>query len=274
MLGRELVDLFARSGDVVFAPSHTEISLTSRVMMSQVFEEFQPHVVVNAAAYTNVDGAEGDQTRAWEVNANAVRRLSAYSLNLGFRLIHTSTASVFSGTQGEVFGIYSPPSPINIYNTTKAQGERFCEDALTSGANVAWVRTYWLYGPKRKSFVDFVVERLSNIQQVSVVSDQWGQPTYAPDLAARMREIADDTSLVGPVHGVNSGKASRLDWAMAIADILGLDADLISPVVASDFGALAPRPAACLLQDSGEIHGLTTMRPWREALKEYLAITY
>lgn len=270
LLGQAVVKQLRRSSCEVLAPSRDELPLTDSSLIETFINQFQPNIVINAAAYTDVDGAETERELASAVNAESVHVLVQCAQHWGFRLIHVSTASVFTGGPDVYFAEDSALSPTNHYNATKAKAEELCALGLASGANVAWIRTYWLYGRSKPNFVDFIAQRLRTGKQVPVVRDQWGQPTLVDDLGEVIEHLALHSDRVGVVHAVNSGAVSRLEWALAVAEVLDVDPSPIIPVTAAEFSAPAKRPAACLLAMDSGIPQAVHMRPWHQALRQYL----
>lgn len=270
LLGREIFEWVKHASFLIDAPSSRELSLTDLEGLRQHIASSQPDIVINAAAFTDVDGSEVNPANAFTVNTDAVGVMLRCAREQEFRIVHVSTASVFTGSRGQRFARNSVLNPTNSYNVSKTAAEQLCFQALGDGVNVSWVRTYWLYGSGRRTFVEFVADRLRAGTRISVVEDQYGQPTLATDLAAVIGSLAFEKGLLGPIHGVNSGSTSRLAWAHRIAEVLDLDASLIDAVSASDFDAAAPRPTSCVLEEDQEFAIGLPMRPWEEALKEYL----
>jgi len=270
LLGQELLARMRVDGARTLSPSSSEVPFDQPDAIRHFVAEAQPDVIVNAAAYTDVDGAEREISKARQVNAIAVKTLVDLTAQYGSRLIQVSTASVFDGHEGEVFAHDAPLNPLNSYNRSKAEGELYCLEGINSGLNVAVVRTYWLYGRSRGSFVDFAYRQLAQGEPLTVVADQWGQPTNASDLAAGIANLVGSAGHSGVFHGVNSGAASRLQLVEAIADIGGFNSTCINPVRAADFSAPAPRPTSCVLVEEEPDSPIGQLRPWREALSDYL----
>jgi dTDP-4-dehydrorhamnose reductase len=271
LLGQELVKHFGGSGAFgagTLAPRRDELDLFDSVALEKALHDLGPDVVINAAAWTDVDGAENNAEAVFRVNTLAVGQLVDYVLRNEKKLVQISTASVFSGNERQSFSHTSPHSPVNVYNSSKAEAEKICFKAIDQGADVSLFRTYWLYGGGG-DFVSLVAAQARKEQKITVVMDQYGQPTLASDLAAQVSaSLATGTSR-SIFHSVNSGAGvSRLELAFAIFDFFEKDPSLISPVTAESFGALAPRPMASNLDLSSE--GDFLMRPWRDALYEYL----
>ncbi|MDY6869416.1 MAG: dTDP-4-dehydrorhamnose reductase [Actinomycetota bacterium] len=230
-------------------------------------------VVVNCAAYTDVDRAEAEPERAHAVNAVGPGNLATVCARIGAGLIHVSTDYVFSGDFGAAsphpYEIDDAPEPLSVYGRTKLAGERAVLDALPHGHVV---RTAWVYvgahGPDfGPDFVASMRRKALGAETVDVVADQIGSPTSAYDLVAALLEIADG-GVRGPLlHAANDGQGSRFDQARAVFETVGADPERVRPVGSDRFPRPARRPAYSALSGAGSAAcGLTALRPWREAL--------
>jgi dTDP-4-dehydrorhamnose reductase len=234
-------------------------------------------VVVNCAAYTNVDGAESDESGAYAVNAAGPEHIARACARLGARMIHVSTDYVFSG----VFGSdpkgptrpYEPSDetePQGVYARSKRAGELAVLAALPEAVVV---RTAWLYtGGTGKDFVAVMRRLAAGDGPVDVVDDQTGSPTYVGDLATALLQIADDR-VPGPVlHAANEGEVSRFGQARAVFEECGADPARVRPVSTAQFPRPAPRPSYSALSSRQSVAaGMTPLRPWRPALVAALA---
>ena len=275
LLGHEIMEALSGTGIHVEAPPRSQLDVSDSQQLLEYLETTRPDVIVNSAAWTDVDGAEKDFDTVFRINALSVEVLSEYAFRSGATLVHISTGSVFNGTPSRFFGRGSKPNPINQYNKSKAMAEDYCRAAITRGAKILVVRTYWLYGNAVPNFVDFVAEKARLGESWSVVEDQWGQPTLASDLAEATVWLIRQENIRGFLHATNRGVTSRLEWVRAIYDILGLDDSLVTATRASNFGAQAPRPTACLLRETKLPDGsYLRLRGWDEALKTYLEERY
>lgn len=234
-------------------------------------------VVVNCAAYTNVDGAESDEQAAYAVNAAGPGHLAGACARAGARLIHVSTDYVFTGDPGP--GEPRPYEPSDethargVYAVTKLAGEEAVLAALPNASEGIVVRTAWLYtGGTGKDFVAVMRRLAAGDGPVNVVDDQVGSPTYVGDLAVALLQIADG-GVSGPIlHGANEGEVSRFGQARAVFEECGADPERVRPVSTGDFPRPAPRPTYSALggRESAAL-GLTPLRPWRDALVAALA---
>jgi dTDP-4-dehydrorhamnose reductase len=234
-------------------------------------------VVINCAAYTNVDGAESDEARAYAVNAAGPEHIARVCARVGARLIHVSTDYVFTGEpfngQPGAGGTrpYEPSDETDargVYGLSKLAGERAVLAALPEASDGIVVRTAWLYtGGTGKDFVAVMRRLAAGDGPVNVVDDQTGSPTYVPDLAVALLQIADD-HVPGPIlHAANEGAVSRFEQARAVFEECGADPARVRPVSTDEFPRPAPRPTySALSSRESAAAGLTPLRPWRAAL--------
>jgi dTDP-4-dehydrorhamnose reductase len=226
-------------------------------------------VVINCAAYTNVDGAEGDEDRAYAVNAAGPGHIARACARAGARMVHISTDYVFSGEFG---GLpphpYEPgdaTAPLSVYGRTKLAGEQAVLAALPEAVVV---RTAWVYtGGTGKDFVAVMRRLAAGDRIVEVVDDQTGSPTYVPDLIGALLEVADGHVHARVVHAANGGVVSRFGQARAVFEGVGADPERVVPVSSAHNPRPAPRPPySALSSRQSEQAGLTPLRPWRDAL--------
>ncbi|WP_166983915.1 dTDP-4-dehydrorhamnose reductase [Paramicrobacterium fandaimingii] len=255
------------------ALSHHDLTLATREMLDitrrgAVYDAvFEHDLVVNAAAYTNVDLAESDEEQARVINAVAVEHLAHASAAAETRLIQVSTDYVFDGTASRPYAESTPCNPRTAYGRTKALGEAAALTIHPEGSII--VRTAWLYGRYGKNFAATMLRLANSQDSIDVVSDQIGQPTWTWDLARQIRLIIDSRVPPGIMHGTNSGQASWFEFARAIFEESGLDPERIRPISSAQMPRPAPRPAYSVLDHSRwEQLGLTKPRQWREALNE------
>ncbi|ORW38019.1 NAD(P)-dependent oxidoreductase [Mycobacterium paraense] len=231
-------------------------------------------VVINCAAYTDVDGAESDEARAYAVNATGPEILARACAQAGARLIHVSTDYMFTGEPGP--GEPRPYEPSDktdargVYALSKLAGE---EAVLAALPSAVVVRTAWLYtGGTGKDFVAVMRRLAAGDGPVNVVDDQAGSPTYVADLAVALLQVADER-VPGPIlHAANEGAVSRFEQARAVFSECGADPDRVRPVKTDEFPRPAPRPSySALGGKESAAAGLTPLRPWRAALVAALA---
>jgi dTDP-4-dehydrorhamnose reductase len=265
MLGQDLQTELARRapGDQVTALSHRDLDVTDADAVRAAVAG--QDVVVNAAAFTRVDDAESEIEAATAVNATGAGNLAAASAEAGARLLQISTDYVFDGHAREPYAEDSPLSPLSVYGRSKAEGERLARLAHPDGTYI--VRTAWLYGAGAPSFVSAVLGLADRQDEVPVLGDQHGQPTWTVDLADRLFDLAQADAPAGTYHATNSGAASRFDFAREIFRLAGLDPKRVVLADGLQFQRPAPRPAYSVLgHDGWGAAGLKPMRSWQDAL--------
>ncbi|BBY17231.1 dTDP-4-dehydrorhamnose reductase [Mycolicibacterium litorale] len=267
MVGRILAAQARRQGRDALPLTSAECDITDPSAVAR--HVTAGDVVVNCAAYTDVDGAEADPERAHAVNGAGPGNLAAVCARVGAGLIHISTDYVFGGEFGGApprpYEIDDEPRPLSVYGRSKLAGERAALDALPE---TSVVRTAWVYeGADGSDFVAAMRRKALGGETVDVVADQTGSPTSAHDLVGALLEIADGR-VRGPVlHAANSGEASRFDQARAVFEALGADPERVRPVGSDRFPRPARRPVYSALSGAASAaRGLTPLRPWREAL--------
>jgi dTDP-4-dehydrorhamnose reductase len=263
MVGRVLADEARRQGRDVLALTSSQWDITDAAAAERFVEAGD--VVINCAAYTQVDAAEKDQERAYAVNAAGPEHIAHACARAGADLIHISTDYVFSGSQRRPYEIYDETGPLSTYGHTKLAGELA---VLAAMPDAHIVRTAWVYEGADGSDFAAVMRRLAEENgPVDVVADQVGSPTYVGDLVGALLEIADGAIREPLLHAANAGEASRFEQAQAVFEVLGADPARVRPVGSDLHARTAPRPPYSAL--SGRLSaeaGLTPLRPWREAL--------
>ncbi len=274
-LGRDLVAAAARAGITeVRAPGSAELDVTDPVAVSDavaaagsVRDRGTRLVVINAAAYTAVDAAEGDGAqRAHAVNADGPAHLARACAAHRAHLVQVSTDYVFAGDGVGPHRVDDPTVPRSVYGRTKLAGERA---VLTSGASAHVVRTAWLYGAHGGNFVRTMARLAQGSDPVRVVDDQRGNPTWTVDLADGLLALALAADRVPPgvLHCVNAGSTTWFGLARAVFTEVGADPARVQPCSSAEFPRPAPRPANSMLDTAGwAAAGLPALRPWREAL--------
>lgn len=262
MLGQDLQT--ALHGREVTALTRSDLDVTDR---DAVLAAVTGHdVVINAAAYTNVDGAETHEDEALAINGRGVENLAIAARESGATLLTVSTDYVFDGAGDRPYPEDAPRNPVNAYGRTKAAGEELAIAAHPDGAYI--VRTAWLYGLGGPNFAATMLSLAASNPTVSVIDDQLGQPTWTHDLAVRLVELADSDAPAGIYHGTNAGETSWFGFARAIFEVAGLDPERVLPTDSASFVRPAPRPAYSVLGHQGWSRaGLPPLRDWRVALE-------
>lgn len=261
MLGHDLQHALADRD--VTALTRAELDITNADAVRSALAGYD--VVFNAAAYTNVDGAETHESDAVAINASGVKNLAAAAAAHHAKLVTISTDYVFDGAATTPYVEDTPRDPINAYGRSKAVGEELALSAHPDGAFI--VRTAWLYGAGGPNFAATMLRLAATNATVSVVDDQLGQPTWTADLAGQLVALVDADAPAGIYHGTNSGQTSWYGFARAIFEEAGLDPERVLPTDSSSFVRPARRPSYSVLgHDAWAATGVRPMRPWRDAL--------
>jgi dTDP-4-dehydrorhamnose reductase len=245
-LGTALAEAFPGAD----ARSREELDVTRPISLP-----YRPDLVLHAAAWTNVDGAEADPAVADAVNVEGTQNVVA----LGAPVVYFSSDYVFDGRKGAPYGESDEPNPLSAYGRSKLGGEREVGDGWI-------VRTSWLFGPTGKNFVRTMLRLGAEREEVRVVDDQRGCPTYVGHLAAATRELVERPG--GVWHLAAAGECTWAEFAGAIFEEAGIRCRVV-PITTEEFGAPAPRPAYSVLRS--ERADAPRLPDWREGLRECLA---
>ncbi|MEI2779509.1 MAG: dTDP-4-dehydrorhamnose reductase [Tetrasphaera sp.] len=232
-------------------------------------------VIVNCAAYAQVDAAESNEGAAFAVNAVGAANLARAAAAAGARLVHVSTDYVFSGEvfSGEASRPYAedaPLAPRTAYGRSKAAGEWA---ALASCPRTWVVRTAWLFGAGGPNFVTTMARLAQERDELTVVADQFGQPTWTRDVAAAIVRLVARDAAYGIWHATSQGQASWHDFAQEIFRLRGLDPERVRPIASVDYPRPAPRPAWSVLgHERWRAAGMPLLPPWRENLARALPL--
>jgi dTDP-4-dehydrorhamnose reductase len=245
-----------------------EMDVTSGDDVKRIFESQKPATVINASAFTDVDGCESRIETAYKVNATGPENLAKAALKYGSFLLHVSTDYVFDGSKGSPYLEDDAMHPLGIYAKSKADGEKFVRDIIPD--NHCIVRTQWLYGLHGKNFVETIIRLTENTDKLRIVDDQFGSPTYAPDLADAMVKLAV-AKAKGTFHVTNSGQTTWCDFARKIIEHLNGIEVVVEPMSTEELNRPAPRPLYAVLDNSKfrEFCGFA-LRNWEEALSDYM----
>jgi dTDP-4-dehydrorhamnose reductase len=230
-----------------------------------------PKVIVNCAAWTDVDGAETHEPQAARVNGDGAENVAIAAKQCGAKLIHVSTDYVFSGEGKTPRQTSDAINPQSAYGRTKAEGES--RVLATYPENSSIVRTAWLYSPWGKNFAKTITRHaLNGDGAVRVVNDQIGQPTSAIDLAKQLVQLGLSSSPEGIYHGTNSGEATWFEFAQEIFKLVGSDVNRVVPVSSSEYSRPAKRPTYSVLNHDAWVKtSVKPMRDWRIALEEAMS---
>lgn len=266
MLARDITACLSEHGYKILALPHDELDITDFKAVRIAVDEFGPGLVINCAAYTRVDDAEREEPRALLVNGFGVQNICLACQQRGIPLVYFSTDYVFDGAKESAYTIYDKPNPISAYGRSKLLGERYILWLLN---RFYIIRTSWLFGLHGKNFIETMLELGQRQEQVSVVKDQKGCPTWSYQLAQAVVELIE-TERYGIYHITNSEPTTWYDFAKEIFRLCGRDIEVI-PVASDQFPRPAVRPQNSVLDPFPIPQVLGREIPsWREALREYL----
>jgi dTDP-4-dehydrorhamnose reductase len=264
MLGRDVIRAAEAAGHEPVAVAREDAEVTDAAAVSAAVAGTRPDAVINCAAWTDVDGAEEHEQEALAVNADGARNVAAAAAEAGAAVLYPSTDYVFDGEKPEPYVESDPVAPLSAYGRTKLAGE-----TATAEANPRHqvVRTQWLFGVAGKNFVETMLRLGAERDELTVVADQVGCPTYTADLAAALVELAGGDA-VGIRHVAGGGECSWHEFAEGIFERAGIDCT-VRPGTTAELGRPAPRPLHAVLRS--EHADTPTLPDWREGLDRYLA---
>ena len=242
-----------------WALGHKDLDITNRQEVLEKISALKPDVIINCAAFTNVDGAEDDPEGAFLLNGEAVSYLVEAAKKVDAILVHYSTDYVFDGEKDGEYEEDDFTGPINVYGESKLRGEQYLEGKFYL------IRTSWLYGKNGQNFVDTMLELADKYDEIKVVNDQVGKPTWTLDLAKATADLLSVMPDFGVYHLVNEGALTWYDFAREIFKSAGQDVK-VSPVTTGEFPRPAKRPMNSTLKNAKR----PELRPVKEALDEYL----
>jgi dTDP-4-dehydrorhamnose reductase len=262
-LGRCLRD--SLGGNELLLVDLPEYDVTEKAT-AEVIAGFEPDLVIHAAAMTNVDGCEKDPDKAYKVNALGTHNVALACQQCGAVMLYVSTDYVFDGTSDEPYLEYDEPHPLCVYGKSKLAGEESVRDLLSK---FYIVRTAWLYGRAGDNFVEKVLALAERQDELLVVDNEFGSPTYAPDLAQAIASLVS-SGVYGIYHLTNEGTCSRYEFAATILEFVGQDRVAVRPTRA--YARVARVPRRALLRNFSAATQLgIVLRPWKEALRAYFA---
>jgi len=267
MLGQDLVPLLSSTYEVI-ARDIQDFDITDAQRVEEEILRLKPQVVINAAAYTDVDGCESNQELAFSVNAGGAGNIAHACTLVKAKMIHLSTDYVFDGSSSRPYQEDDAPNPLNIYGLSKWQGEIRIQN---SSAPYLIIRTQWLYGAHGKNFVDTIIRAAEKEKELRVVDDQKGSPTYTKDLSWAIKELLEKDGQ-GIFHVANSEACTWFEFAREILREMKFNQVHLIPIRSSELTRPARRPANSVL-NCQKFERLTgkRLRPWKEALRDYLA---
>ena len=267
LLGHELSSLL--KDHTLILLSHSQLDISDSESVNKQIDSSSPDIIINSAAYTQVDACETNYDLAFQSNAIGPKNLAIKCKQLGIPLIHISTDYVFEGNEKKNSPLVENDKlgPKTVYGKTKLEGEKMVQENCEK---YFILRTAWLYG-EGKNFVKTMLSLSKKNNELKVVNDQIGSPTYAKDLAKAIKEIIEKKSdKYGIYHVTNKGEVSWYEFAKKIFEIKNIEIK-VNPCTSEEFPRPAPRPHYSVLSNQKLIDaGFTPMRDYEEALNEYL----
>ncbi|MCK4873843.1 MAG: dTDP-4-dehydrorhamnose reductase [Phycisphaerales bacterium] len=242
-----------------------QFDMTDAASVSRTLCDLRPTVVINCAAYTDVDGAESEEDKAMRINRDGPANLAAACLEIGATLVHYSTDYVFNGQATTPYPVDTPIEPVNAYGRTKAAGEAAI---IQSGCSHIIIRSSWLYAAHGNNFVRTIAKLAKERDRLQVVNDQRGRPTACPMLAETTLLLLD-VGARGVYHVAGEGEATWYDFAKAIAAAANPSCD-VRPCSSDTFPRPAPRPAYSVLDLTKTIETVGVLPHWKESLADVL----
>lgn len=257
MLGHDMVKAFNDTD--LYACDKDTVDITDSSAVQNLLKEKKPDIVINCAAYTNVDDAESEEELCRSINVDGVKNIAAVCKQINCALVHISSDYIFDGEKTEGYAETDMPNPRGVYAKSKADAEPF----VLSLDKFFLVRSAWLYGKHGRNFVDTIKRLTKEKDELRIVNDQVGNPTYTKDLAQAVRSIV--SMPYGIYHATNSGDCTWYEFAQAIVKELGLSIP-IHPITTAEYPVPAPRPKVSILLNSK----LPPLRHWSDALHDYM----
>lgn len=257
-------ELRSRGYDDILAPTSSEMDLTKEDNVRKVINGYNPDVIIHCAAYTAVDKAEENRELCYDVNVNGSKYISMYGKEVGAKIIYISTDYVFDGNKDGIYEVDDKIDPVNYYGETKYLGEeeiRKCENHIIT-------RISWVFGINGNNFIKTMLRLAETKDELSVVSDQIGSPTYTLDLSKVLVDMALSDK-VGTYHITNEGYCSWYEFAKYIFEINGIDMK-VKPILTKDYKTVAKRPLNSKMnKEKLENDGFDRLPDWKDAVKRY-----
>lgn len=268
MVARAAIKHCRSISDEVSAFARTELDISNREKVFEVFAREKPEAVLNCAAFTDVDGSETNVEKCYAANSAGAENLALASKKSDCAFVTISTDYVFDGAKDGFYTQRDTPNPQSVYGKSKLEGEIRARDAY---ARAVIVRSGWIFGRGGTNFLSLMNKLLNDGKSIKAISDSYGTPTFAGDLAKRLRELAA-LDLPAVYHVTNSGDGTTfVKFAEEICRLKGTNSGLIQNVSTNDLKRPAPRPQnsklACLFSEK---FGLSPLRIWEKALEEFL----
>lgn len=268
MVAKATIDYCRSIGDEVIAVTRQQLDISNEQAVFELFERENPEAVLNCAAYTDVDGAETNREICYRANSLGVENLALAAKKIDGAFVTISTDYVFDGSKTDFYTQRDTPNPLGVYAESKLEGEIRARNAY---ARSIIVRSGWIYGTGGTNFLSVMPRLLADGKTIKTISDSFGTPTYAKDLAQRLRELAQ-LDLPGVYHVTNAGTGTTYDgFARKICEIKGYNESLLESVSVNDLRRPAPRPVssklACLFSKR---FGLAPLPNWEQSVAKFI----
>ncbi|MBT2657267.1 dTDP-4-dehydrorhamnose reductase [Bacillus sp. ISL-18] len=265
-LGYDLEKQLTARNHEVFGLDRNQLDITDEQAVKAYMESVKPDAILHCAAYTNVDAAEQDKETAYNVNALGAKFLAEAASKAGAKMVYVSTDYVFDGTASEPYEVDHPTHPLGVYGETKFAGEEFVKKSLD---RYFIVRTAWVFGINGNNFVKTMLRLAEERDELGVVHDQVGSPTYTVDLARFMIDLVESDQY-GVYHATNEGVCSWYEFAVEIFNQAGVNVK-VNPLTSEQFPRPAARPKYSVLSKKKITdQGFIPLPNWKEALSAYL----
>lgn len=267
-LGTDIIlELEARKIKSYYAPNIDILDITNKENVDDVISKYKPNIILHCAAYTNVDKAEDEKDLCYNINVNGTKNIIEASKKINSKLIYISTDYVFDGSKEGYYETYDKGNPINYYGKTKYLGELEVLKYIKSFV----VRVSWLYGINGNNFVKTMLRLAETNNKLRIINDQFGSPTYTPDLAKFLLDLAN-TDKYGIYHATNSGITNWYEFAQTIFKLNNINIEL-EPITTKEYKTNAKRPLNSKLSKKSIIDNNFNLLPeWQDALKRYTKI--
>jgi dTDP-4-dehydrorhamnose reductase len=265
LLGTDIIE-GCRDENEMIAPASSECDITKAEEVYEYIMIHRPDVVINSAAITDVDKCEEYPDAAFCINAMGAKNIAVACRDFSVKMMHISTDYVFDGTKGDAYSESDPVNPINAYGRSKAMGEELVK---TSGAKYMIIRTAWVFGARRRHFVDYVADCINKGEEIIAVKDMVSSPTYSVDLAETIKKMIPINTF-GTFHAANKGYCSRVQMVEEIMKIMR-KTTRVQVLNQSQWKRPAMRPAFSALKNYHlQLMDIDNMAGWRDSLKRYL----
>ncbi len=270
MVAKAAINYCTSIGDEIIALTRQELDIADTKQVGEIFSREKPDAVINCAAYTNVDGAETKQEICYLANAVGVENLALAAKKIDCAFITISTDFVFDGTKKDFYTQRDTPNPQSVYAKSKLDGEIRARNAY---ARSVIVRSGWIYGDDGTNFLSVMPQLLADGKHIKAIADSYGTPTFAGDLAKRLRELAE-LDLPAIYHVTNAGEGTTYaDFARKVCELKGFDENLVENVLTENLNRPAPRPQysrlACLFSQK---FGLAPLPDWENSLAAFVSL--